>query len=498
MKLSAFNGGKSSRLAPQLIQPNEAVEFLNVDNTQAILAPVKSNTLVRSGGKSFYNFEGVWINSTEARDYVEWQGVLYWTGTSGAKKYNAGATSNLGITKPSTKPTVLAVNDGTTPDLEDGTFQYVYTYYNNNDGTESAPSPLSSEVTTTAGYVEVSGMVASADTQVTHIRLYRIGGFKTAFTLVVELVKGTSTYKDKIPSVDLLGGILESETNFPAPSGLKYLTEAYATFFGSVGATLHVSEVGNPNYWPYQLEFPKTITGMGAVQNGLLVFTLNATYLISGTDPTTFVRHLLSGDQGCKSHKSVQFIKNTLVWLSNDGLCSSTGGDLTVLTQDKLGKINLTSYASAIYDDVYYLFHTNGILALDSRFGITFKEFSQKDILGAGVFDDILYGSDSTNIYSMFTGKDFVPFTYKSPRLTDSSFINRKSYGEAYCIYEGELTIKIYISEELQATHQLSSETVSKAELGIPTAYNRGYSIQFEVLGGAIKLLFLIHCSFVV
>lgn len=483
MKLSAFNGGKSSRLAPQLINANEAVEFVNIDNTQAILAPVKSNTLIRSGGKSFYKFEGAWIESSEDRDYVEWQGVLYWTGTSGAKKYNKGVTNNLGIAPPTTKPTVVAVNDGTFPDLEDGTFQYVYTYYNNTDGTESAPSPLSSEVTTTAGYVNISGLVASTDTQVTHIRLYRIGGYKTVFTLVTELTNGTTAYTDRTPSVALLNNVLESETNFKAPTGLQYLTESYATFFGAVGATLHVSEVGNPNYWPYQLEFPKTIKGMGAVQNGLLVFTANETYLISGTDPTTFVRHLLSGDQGCKSHKSVQFVKNSLVWLSNDGLCSSTGGDLTVLTQDKLGKISLTPYASSIYDDVYYLFHTNGILALDSRFGIIFKEFSQKDILGAGTFDDVLYGSDGTNIYSLFTGVDSVSFTYKSPRLTDQSFINRKSYSEAYCIYEGDITVKIYITDTLQATHQLSSEGIAKAELGIPTAYNRGYCIQFEVSG---------------
>ena len=39
MKIATFEGGQSSRLSPNLIQPNEAVKYVNVDNTRGILEP---------------------------------------------------------------------------------------------------------------------------------------------------------------------------------------------------------------------------------------------------------------------------------------------------------------------------------------------------------------------------------------------------------------------------------------------------------------------------
>ena len=483
MKIATFEGGQSSRLSPNLIQPNEAVKYVNVDNTRGILEPVKGKKVVQEGRRSIYKFQGQWISHTEVRDYVEWQSKLYWTSPSGAKKYNGTDTHKLGLSAYTRPLQVEAVNGTGGDSLEDGTFQYVMTYYNENDGTESPPNEPSVEVTTVAGYVKVKLDFASSDPQTTHMRLYRVGGDKTVFSLVAELVNEAQTYEDRTTSVNIPGEVLDSQAHYPPVEGLQYLTEAYGCFFGAKGATLHVSEIGNPNYWPYQIEFPKTVTGIGAVQNGVLVFTQYETYILTGTEPSNFVKYLLSGDQGCISHKSVQFIKNTLVWLSTDGICTSTGGDLQILSKHKLGKISLTPIASAVYDEVYYLFHTEGITALDLRFQPIFKSFSDSSVQGAGVFDDILYVSDGTYIYEMFQGDTKESLEWLSPVITEGAYILHKSYSEVYAIYEGQLTLEVYITDKIVATHQLNSTGVAKAELGIPTQDNRGYSIQFRVTG---------------
>lgn len=483
MKIATFDGGQSSRLSPNLIQPNEAVKYINVDNTRGILEPVKGKLFVQKGRRSIYKFKGEWVHNTELRDYTEYQNKLYWTTEGRAQKYNGTVQRNLGITAHFQKVNVTVTNIVPAPVLEDGTFQYVITYYNSTDGTESPPNPLSDEVTTSSGYVTISNILASDDPQVTHIRLYRLGGSATIFTLVTELTNVDQSYEDRNPTIDLPGDLLSSSDNYPPVDGLMFLTEAYAQFFGAKGNVLYISKIGQPDYWPYQIEFSKDITGIGVMPNGVMVYTYYETYTLTGTDPSTFVRYLLASDQGCISHKSVQFVKNTLLWMSTDGLCASNGGSITILSKDKLGKISLTPLASAVYDEVYYLFHKEGILAFDSRFGSVFKYFSDSSVQGAGVFDDILYVSDNENIYEMFRGSSYETLDWLSPVLTEGSYVSRKSYSEGYAIYKGELELKIFIDGELINTHKLNSDKLAKAELGVVTQLNRGYDIQFGVLG---------------
>ena len=138
-----------------------------------------------------------------------------------------------------------------------GTYQYLYTFYNSDDGTESAPSPLSDELTATSGNIDITLPDVSTDPQVTKKRLYRVGGNITQFTLVVELDANITTYLDKLKDTDLDGRLLESDNFNEAPIGLQFLSESYAMLFGAIGSSLRFTPIGKPNAWPpeYELQF---------------------------------------------------------------------------------------------------------------------------------------------------------------------------------------------------------------------------------------------------
>lgn len=480
MQLNQFNGGLSIRLASHLIGANEAIVYTNVDNKYGSLAPINGNTSLGTAiYKSMINFKDIWVSFNDNTDFVEYQDKLYKSnGVDRPMKSRDGITWNyLGINKPSNKPAVALNGAGALTNV----LQYMYTYYNTNDGTESQPSEYSDEITAAGNKINIT-IVASTDPQVTNIRLYRLGNDITTPVLVVELANISTTYSDNIADTDLPGGALDSFTNAPAPTGLKYLIEAFSVFFGVVDDKLYFSDIAFPDYWNefFYIDFPENITGLGLTQNGLLVFTKYKTYIVTGNSPTLLSKYLLNGNQGCILHKSIQYISNTLIWLSTDGICTSTGGDIQVVSRDKLDKLSLVApVASAVYDDVYYLAHSNGILVSDFRFGGIFRNISTT-VKGFAVYNDNLYACIGDVLYSIGTSTTKESITWKSPEYPDGSISNLKNYKSVYVSSTGNLTIKTYIDKVLVNTTILDS---GSQEIKLPQNKRNGYVIQFEVTG---------------
>lgn len=480
MQLNLFNGGLSVRLAPHLIQQTESVICENIEFQYGDLQPKKDNTSLNiTVSKSIYNFKNKWLSSSTNRTYVEFQEKLYYSdGVSKPQKSSDGTTwHNLGIIKPSSKPIVTLL---TSPADLKGIYQYCYTYYNSLDGTESQPSPYSTELDIQEKAVSIS-VIASSDPQVNKIKIYRLGGNNTAMSLVVELSNVSATYTDTDADIDIIGTVLDSFDNAPAPIGLKYLTEANAMFFGALNDKLYFSDIAYVNYWSTFnfIDFDSAITGIGAVQNGLLVFTKYKTYIVVGNSPETVSKYLLSGSQGCVNHNSIQYARNTLIWLSTDGICMSTGGDIEVISKNNLGKLSLTPKCSALHDEVYYLSHTTGTLIVDLRFTLAFGNLTMSpDSLH--VYNDTLYGSIQSMLYSIGTSTNNLPLHYKSPILSEGALSVIKNYKRIYVSSTGNLTFKVYINNVLVTTKDLS---FGVEEIKLPQQQRLGYTIQFEVQG---------------
>lgn len=368
-----------------------------------------------------------------------------------------------------------------------GTYQYVYTFYNSSDGTESAPSDLSAELDANSGSINVTMPDVSTDPQVDKKRLYRIGGNIAQFTLVIEVNNTTTSYLDSLSDVDLDGRLLESDNYYEAPEGLQFLSESYAMLFGAIGSSLRFTPIGKPNAWPpeYEIQFDADITGLGPVSNGILVFTRFKTYIVTGTGPTSLAQQSLRGDQGCIAFESIkEAYAGTLIWASEDGLCTSSGNNVVSLTKGFIGEILLEPVSSAVNDEVYYCHNTDGTtLAWDYRFQ-TIPKWLDLDVESLSVANGELYGYKEGELYFLYKGTDNLTLKYKSPRFVEGAFSNNKTYKKVYVRSEGDIIINIIIDDEVVATFNLTGKETH--QLQVPQNLQRGYSIQFEIEGTGV------------
>lgn len=494
-QLRQFNGGKSVRLTPHLIAINEGVTYTNIDNSAVTLKPVKDSLYETQNfgvNTSFYYFSGNWIARDYNTDYVEFQEKLYISDSVGIpKKTSNGSTFyNLGIVMPSTKPSTTYNGTPILPTTDEFYIapevrQYCYTYYNSNDGTESSPSEYSNEIEYIDDNITISNISPSSDTQVTNIKLYRLGGPYTEMVLVATLGPTQTSYVDVLADLDIDGKVLDSYTAGQAPTGLSHMIEHNSMLFGSKNDKLYYSDVALVNNWSpfFFIDFDSTITGIGSTQNGLLVYTKDKTYIVTGTSPNSLSKILLHGSQGCINHKTIKYVDNNLIWLSVDGLCSSNGGTVQVISMDKLGSLNYVSIASEIWNNQYFLFHTTGTLVADFRFGaLIFKELS---IIANGAwyssqFDKLYYVTTFGALYSLFTGSGVLPYTYKSGKISDDAVTVIKTYKTFYVFINGTAAINIYLDSSLILTHQL---TDGLNEVKVPVDTKQSYYVELEVIG---------------
>ena len=365
----------------------------------------------------------------------------------------------------------------------EGTYQYIYTYYNVDDGTESAPSPLSSELSVEGGTITTTLPSSSSDSQVTHKRLYRVGNNVTEFTLVSQVDKAVTLYEDILGDTEVDGRLLESDNYYEAPTGLRFLTESFAMLFGAVGDSLRFTPIAVPNAWPpeYSIAFNAPITGIGPVANGVLVFTTYQTFLVTGTGPLSLSQQPLSGDQGCTSHSSIQKIGPALIWASVEGLCMSAGNAVKNITKDKLGEIILTPVDSEVANEVYYCHNADGsTLAADFRFGTVLKYFD----LGVSTItyaNGDLYGWSDSVMYKLFESADSLSLSYLSPRFIEGSVTEEKKYKKLHIYSKGDIILNIIINDVIVCTKELTGE--DDFQVQVPQNKQRGNFVQFEITG---------------
>lgn len=362
-----------------------------------------------------------------------------------------------------------------------GVYQYVMTYYNINNGDESGPSPVSDEFDVKdSGYIILNGLSVSTDPQVTKKRLYRVGGNLGEFTLIDTIDNSVTTYTDKVKDTNAVGTILETSLASPAPAGIKYFQEAYAMIFGALGAQLRFTPIGKPDEWPevYFLQFDAEITGIAPVANGLLVFTEFRTYIVTGNGPDSLSQYLLSSDQGCVAFESVQLIATEAVWVSHDGICSSSGSRPVVITKAKLGKINLNPTDSVIYNETYYVMEASKDILVYQAGLIKRYNF---DVSTLEVANNKLYGYRDGFLYSLFDSTEPSEFEFTSARFTEGAFTANKTYKKIFIYSRGQVIINILINDVIVQTKELNGE--DSYTIQVPQELQRGFYIQFNIKG---------------
>ncbi|MFA5135551.1 MAG: hypothetical protein WC505_07245 [Patescibacteria group bacterium] len=176
--------------------------------------------------------------------------LLFWVnGRDRNVKFNGegAAVTNMGIRTPATN---CAIADGAAGLVTAGNHYVVYTFYNQNDGTESDPSPVSA-VLNSAGTVkiDVSSVDVSSDTQTTHRLFYMTeaggpdsGPFYACFDenyttgCIADNTSTTGTIDVSDDSLQMeLGEYDSDETfmhySFAVPPSCKFITEHAGRLF---------------------------------------------------------------------------------------------------------------------------------------------------------------------------------------------------------------------------------------------------------------------------
>jgi len=512
--LDAVSGSNANTYSLAVFTPSDYSSFLN--NTTGVTVTVGSVPTLSSGllGKGTYTFgiavkniagsyftsiqdvqvdisENTFPRLTILHNYYASGGYYYTFDIFKKTEGEYEKISSISSAGTSGAVTTLYVNiirltstSASTVSGLNGAYQYCYTFYNNSDGTESVPSPLSNEFRGRL-VASLTSIQVSADPQVTHKKIYRIGGTLSNFIHIATITNATTAYSDTAADLSLTGNVLDCQYNDPAPSGLRYLKNIYGVFVGAVGDKFHFTrDIGNPNYWPatYYIDFPATITGIGNIGNNLIVFTRYQAWLISGSSATTFVPIPLRGDQGCINHDTIADMNGQLLWVSTDGICITSGSNLEVLSKNKLGKQTLSTINAAVIDEAYYLQLNNGkLLVFDSRYEPNFKYFDADTDYVINV-NDTLYGraESGTLMSTLFTNATVLTYTYKTGELTEGEVSNHKTYNKVYVHSDDVSTMYIYISGTLVATRSI---VAGLNEVLIPQASQRGYYIQFKFIG---------------
>lgn len=493
MKLSNFSGGLNIRKDASLIDISEAVGYSNIDNTGELLKSIRNYSVTsQSVNNWFYLFNTVWQSSNLERDYIEYRGKLYYTeNSSTAKKVVGDATKELGIIAPTTKLTSVQGAAGTISG-SDAVLQYVYTYYDSSEGVESAPSPVSDELSLTASHkAELTAILPSGNASANIVRLYRTGAGATEFTLIAEIAAGVATYSDNIATVDAIGTILDTLDNQAPRAGLRHLVQAYGILFAAVGSRVYYTKIGLPDAWPSLnfIDVNNDVTGLFPIQDGLLIFTRNGLSILVGTSSANWQLLKVTTEQGCTNHKSCKIVKNIPVWVSEDGICSWQNGGVNLVSEDKLGNITLDVVNTAVYKGQYYVCQTDGnLFAMDLRFGsICFKDFDfVGDITNIGLFGGVLYGVVAGKVVTMFTA-ELLAFSYLSPELTEGDASMVKMYNNIYVKADVEtMIVRVLIDGKQVLQQELKDSDIF--DLKVPQEKQRGSSIQFQLDGiGTIK-----------
>ena len=366
-----------------------------------------------------------------------------------------------------------------------GYVAYSYTYYSEITGIESKPSPFSQNSLEAVDAIYLA-LKPSDDPQVTHIKIYRTGLGKTKMSFVDMVPASTTEYTDLLRT-NIDGALLDSWDNYPSPPGLHYITSTLTMLFGAVDEKLFFTDIAKPFVWnPLNyIVFDDKITGLGETPNGLLVFTRYKTFILTGNSPSTFSKFVLSSNIGCRFHKSIQTIQNTLIWLSDAGICASNGGVIENITRTKLRELSInTPRCSTTLNDVYYLSHIDGTLIIDFNGGPSITNLSTK-YLGFHTSRNSIYACKDGELVELFKGSTLCPLVYKTPDMSDGAMSNIKLYKQIYAYINGEFGMKVYLDNKLILETQLQD---GFNDIKLPSESSKGFFISFELSGkGSVK-----------
>jgi len=370
---------------------------------QGVIVPVKEDALLQDVTSVNTGHYGA-IN----RSVVKLFGNYYWSINDAlSEPYYGASLYTMGIKPPEVLPTVA--EEVVAENALSGSFKYCITYVRG--GFESAPFKQS-DAYYVAIEVEDKGIRVTlpqnipADVQ--QIKIYRTMNNDGTFYLVDYVDAGALSYLDTLSDDQLLLNLpIDSLYNYPPPASGKYLCSHDGVFFLAVDDKLFFSELANVHAWnpSNYINIDDTITAIVPEFIGVLVFTSNRVYRVTGNSVDNISKTEIPTRQGCLDYHSCATLSNAPMWISNDGLCTWNGQSIILLSHGKYKIPNDYKFAVSA-NDKYYLFCDTQTIVYDQRNSGIF--YSLSNTANYGWYDvdvDRIYLSRNNVIYVMEGGK---------------------------------------------------------------------------------------------
>lgn len=485
---NSFAGGMNEVIDPSLLDETSAALMLNAELDSGKIKSCKLPLKLDASDPAEFGHYGA-SNRSVAKLYER----TYWS-INDAKEapfYGGDVENYLGIPYPDYEKNVnIAKVDG---ELS-GVYKYCVTFVNAN-GWESAPGAVldyEREVKLENQFAKIT--VNWTDNKISYAKVYRTTDHGADFYCIGELRETGEALTDKITDYTL-GGLepLSAIDNYPPPEYGKYLCESGGVFFLAVGSTLYFSTVGNPHAWPLLnfIGFDDVITGIAPEFQGVLVYTANNTYRITGADNLeTVTKVMLPGNQGCVLSNTIAQISNAPVWLSNDGICLWNGESINIISKQIMDTSHLQPVCAVSANDCYYLFLENGAIVFDHRHGDVFSKLDFSCRYGWYDADrDVMYIVRDDGIY-LWNGGAPAEYKYTSGfiGLPEAEFVR---FSEVNISIEG--SAEILLQGDVKKIFSVTLPKSGRYRLKVPFNILARYA-QFTVSGfGALREIAIIY-----
>lgn len=277
----------------------------------------------------------------------------------------------MGVPTPTVAPSVSA--PGGAGSSEDRVYLYTFISQFGSVEEESAPSPVSNQVTVHSGNpVTVINLPAAAPAgkyNITKVRIYRsvAGSTSNPFLKVADVTIGTTSYVDSLLAAQL-GVILPSTTWAPPPDDLRGLVSmANGIMAGFVGNDIYFSEPFLPHAWPpgYSLSVEYPVVGIAAVGTSLVVTTRGNPFIITGATPAAMSQEKLPLYEPCVSKRSIATDEGGAMYASPNGIIKIGPGiadnvTRNLFTRDEWSRYEPSTMTGEVQDGRYFLFYNAG------------------------------------------------------------------------------------------------------------------------------------------
>jgi len=241
-------------------------------------------------------------------------------------------------------PAVTLVAGGFSPAPTTG-YQYVFCYGNSNTGHVSSPTPVSALIKPDASHSVQISLVASTDSQVNQIRVFRdVDGTPGTYYELPNspYPNATANVTDSAPDTFLNLSSIAPTAGFndpPTPgqqpvyfSGRIWMFKGNRVVFSGLEEIVQgVPEESFPsgtagNYWTYD----QPVNGLAVAGTGnnqtQVTFCGGRVYGIVGNTLDTFQRFLISNRRGCRSLTCIATLGGMVAWYDSSGQIWATEG----------------------------------------------------------------------------------------------------------------------------------------------------------------------------